>query len=421
MSLVKRNYIDGETVITAENLNNIQDAVIDLEATQSVPTNVRTAIYTLLENAAYVTTGLEDEIAVVEAWAEEVTSLTLSVSTLSLSNDVPQVITATTVPNGATVTWSSSNNSVATVIDGIVTGVSNGSCVITAYAGDLVATCDVTVSGFAELVSISAVYTQSGTVYDTDSIDSLKADLVVTATYSDSSTETIPSTDYTLSGTLEVGTSTITVLYGGKTTTFTVVVSDQSFVEWDYTDGDNGTITLLTDGGSASIQNDGIHLSSGNSTAWKWAQAYINIPDGISFDDKKTTVEVQFDSLVSPATNSAVAFFTGSPTTTSRLYTQADRLKTIFAGGTGSTAQNTDISSTWGNFSQSGTIKVVYNPSNGLLEGYKDGVLTYSNTTTVYSYDHSYGAGLIVETQRGSNSGAASITIKHIKLSWEDV
>lgn len=54
----------------------------------------------------------------------------------------------------------------------------------------------------ADLSSIAAVYTQSGTVYDTDSLDSLKADLVVTATYSDSSTQTVLAADYTLSGTL---------------------------------------------------------------------------------------------------------------------------------------------------------------------------------------------------------------------------
>lgn len=75
----------------------------------------------------------------------------------------------------------------------------------------------------ATLESISAVYTQSGTVYDTDTLDSLKADLVVTATYDDSSTAVV--TAYTLSGTLEAGTSTITVSYGGKTTTFNVTVS----------------------------------------------------------------------------------------------------------------------------------------------------------------------------------------------------
>lgn len=80
----------------------------------------------------------------------------------------------------------------------------------------------------ATLTGISAVYTQSGTVYSTDSLDSLKADLVVTASYDDGTTATVASTDYTLSGTLTAGTSTVTVSYGGKTTTFTVTVSEYS-------------------------------------------------------------------------------------------------------------------------------------------------------------------------------------------------
>lgn len=75
----------------------------------------------------------------------------------------------------------------------------------------------------ATLEYISAVYTQSGTVYDTDSLDSLKTDLVVTAHYDDYSAETV--TAYTLSGTLTAGTSAITVSYGGKTTTFNVTVA----------------------------------------------------------------------------------------------------------------------------------------------------------------------------------------------------
>lgn len=85
--------------------------------------------------------------------------------------------------------------------------------------------------------SISAVYTQSGTVYDTDTLDSLKADLAVTATYTDQSTATVASTDYTLSGTLTAGTSTITVTYGDKTDTFSVTVTQYWDYQWDYTMG----------------------------------------------------------------------------------------------------------------------------------------------------------------------------------------
>lgn len=214
--VISVNGKQGVVVLTAS----------DIQGAGAVPSSVRQAIYTLLNNAAYATTGLTDEIAVVESWAEEVTSLTLNKSTLSLSSNTPQTVTATVVPSGSTVTWSSSDTDVATVVAGVVTGVGNGECVITATAGDLSATCAVTVSGFATLESISAVYTQSGTVYDTDSLDSLKADLVVTATYSDTSTTTVPSTDYTLSGTLAVGTSTITVVYHGQTDTFSVTVTE---------------------------------------------------------------------------------------------------------------------------------------------------------------------------------------------------
>lgn len=111
-----------------------------------------------------------------------------------------------------------------------------GTSVITVSYGGKTTTFNVTVTAPATLSSITAVYTQSGTVYDTDSLDSLKSDLVVTAVYSDSSTETVASTDYTLSGTLTEGTSTITVSYGGKTTTFTVTVSEYAktaIYDWD--------------------------------------------------------------------------------------------------------------------------------------------------------------------------------------------
>lgn len=77
-----------------------------------------------------------------------------------------------------------------------------------------------------ELSSISASFAQgNNTIYDSASLDDLKQYLTVTATYSDSSTETISASNYTLSGTLSAGTSTVTVSYGGKTDTFSVTVT----------------------------------------------------------------------------------------------------------------------------------------------------------------------------------------------------
>lgn len=89
----------------------------------------------------------------------------------------------------------------------------------------------------AELTSITAVYTQSGTVYVTDSLDDLKDDLVVTAHYSDETSRAV--TAYTLSGELTNGTNEITVSYGGKTTTFTVTATQYQLYDYIYSSSGN--------------------------------------------------------------------------------------------------------------------------------------------------------------------------------------
>ena len=109
-----------------------------------------------------------------------------------------------------------------------------GTQTITVAYGGKTTTFTVTVVEW--LVSIDAVFTQgSATIYDTDSLDTLEQYLVVTATYADGTTATV--SDYVLSGTLAVGTSTITVSYGGKTDTFSVTVTKFWTFEWDYSMG----------------------------------------------------------------------------------------------------------------------------------------------------------------------------------------
>ena len=85
----------------------------------------------------------------------------------------------------------------------------------------------------ASVASITAVFTQGqAVIYDTDSLDTLRQYLVVTAFYDDSTSEVV--TNYTLSGTLTAGTSTITARYMNKTDTFTVTVSER----WTYSISD---------------------------------------------------------------------------------------------------------------------------------------------------------------------------------------
>ena len=93
------------------------------------------------------------------------------------------------------------------------------------------------------LLQITAVYTQTGTVYDTDSLDSLKADLVVTAYYDDGSTGNVTAASE-LSGTLTEGTSTITATYGGKSATFNVTVSGLPIIRVFVGKGTSGTTII---------------------------------------------------------------------------------------------------------------------------------------------------------------------------------
>lgn len=142
------------------------------------------------------------------------------------------------------------------------------------------------------LVSISCVYTQSGTVYTTDSLDSLKSDLVVTAHYDDSSTATI--TTYTLSGTLTVGTSTITVSYGGKTTTFNVTVTqyDASIYNWNFKTG-----TTDSKQSAVATLGSGVTQSSSGLTFDGTANGWVYLCDLSSYASSAFTVEVDVDSI----------------------------------------------------------------------------------------------------------------------------
>ena len=187
---------------------------------------IRAALLDCFENVAWINDDGQDYYDALYEALYAIQSIRISPnSALITTIGGTTQLTAITVPSGASVTWSSSDSTVATVSSsGLVTSVALGSCTITATAGSKTATCAVTVAQ-KTLSSISAVYTQSGTVYTTDSLDSLKSDLVVTAHWSDNTTSTVASTDYTLSGTLTAGTSTVTVSYGGKTTTFNVTVT----------------------------------------------------------------------------------------------------------------------------------------------------------------------------------------------------
>ncbi len=96
-----------------------------------------------------------------------VTSVTLNTSSLTIAVDSTSTLIATIEPDDAsisTVTWSSSDESVATVDAGTVTGVSEGSATITVATtdGGYTTTCAVTVTSESSSSSVEAYSQSSG-------------------------------------------------------------------------------------------------------------------------------------------------------------------------------------------------------------------------------------------------------------------
>lgn len=165
-----------------------------------------------------------------------------------------------------------------------------------------------------DIVSLAAVYTQSGAVYDNSDIDDLKTDLVVTATMTGGTTKTVAAADYFLDGDLDVGTQTITVSYRGQTATFNVVVSraPTGLVDGTYTAIEsNGDPT----GGDATVSSNTV---AGSSIAayYKLDIPLIN-PIKLKSGDVVTLKNTAAAPSSTAVTGFAVSFNKGSSPTTS--------------------------------------------------------------------------------------------------------
>lgn len=291
---ITANFQQGQAVVyNTDSLDSLKQyltvtAIYDDASTETVPSSAYTLTGTLTTGTSVITVTYEGKT---DAFNVTVTAAPMS---FTITNNLTGCTTsnsATAVLENTSYTAVITASSGYTLVGATVSITMGGNDITTsAYSGGIITINSVTGAlvisvAAVGLNSISAVYTQSGTVYDTDTLDSLKADLEVTAHYSDSSTQTVPAADYTLSGTLTVGTSTITVAYGGKTTTFIATVTGWT---WKYKASDGQTLTQRTDLFTVDTSNfaqtfteeitDGyLRLFAGNNGGkklWKFASAY---------------------------------------------------------------------------------------------------------------------------------------------------
>ncbi|MDE6017468.1 MAG: Ig-like domain-containing protein, partial [Muribaculaceae bacterium] len=160
-----------------------------------------------------------------------VTSVSLGEDTLSLTEGENATLTATVAPENATfkdVTWTSDNEAVATVKDGVVTAVAAGSATITATADGQSATCTVTVA--AKVIAVTGVTLNQETLSLTEGENATLTATVapVNATDKDvtwtSDNEDVATVENGVVTAVKAGTANITAAAGGKSATCAVTV-----------------------------------------------------------------------------------------------------------------------------------------------------------------------------------------------------
>ena len=216
-----------------------------------------------------------------------VSSVSLNKTSVTLTEGESEVLNATVKPDNATdktVTWSSSDASVAKVENGKVTAVKAGSATITAKAGDKSATCTVTVNKKDVTVTSVTLNKTEVTLTEGES-ETLTAtvkpddasDKTVTWTSSDTSIATVDGNGKVTA--VKAGTATITAKAGDKSATCTVTVNKKVVAVTSVTL--NKTELTLTEGESemltATVKPDD---ATDKTVTWSSSDASIATVDG---------------------------------------------------------------------------------------------------------------------------------------------
>jgi len=172
-------------------------------------------------------------IGCLTACSVEAESIVLSNTTMTINIGNAQAVTAEVMPadtSDKSIEWSSSNTAVATVNNvGVITGVSTGTCTITATCGEASATLTVTVKKPVEQVVLNKsdvtikeeeTFTFTCTIVPNDA-----SEKNVSWTSSDSSVATVNASG-TITG-IKAGTCTITATCDGKVATANITVKEK--------------------------------------------------------------------------------------------------------------------------------------------------------------------------------------------------
>ena len=221
LASIKCKTLDAPSLLGGSAFEGLTGTFIPSNMTLYVPYGSKTAFMDA--------NGWKDFKEIIE-YKVEVESISLDKSTASLIEGETLTLNATVSPDNATdktVTWSTSDSTIATVNNGLVKAIKVGKVTITAKAGEKTATCEVTVkpvpvSGIVlDKTSVELLEGESITLNATVSPDNATDKTVAWAT-SDSTIATVDNNG--LVKAIKVGKVTITAKAGEKTATCEVIV-----------------------------------------------------------------------------------------------------------------------------------------------------------------------------------------------------
>ena len=240
VSLTLEHAATGTLVATISPADASDKSVAWTSSDETVATVADGVVTAIAEGTAVITVTTTDgtftatcDVTVNPAPTVDVTGVTLDQATLDLAMTETATLVATVAPVDAadpSITWTSSDDAVTTVVDGVVTGVAAGTATITVTTtdGSFTATCDVTVTAAAIAVTgvtldqatLSLAMTETATLVATvapddatdasvvwsssDDAIATVADGVVTAVTVGDATITVTTTDGTFTATCAV-------------------------------------------------------------------------------------------------------------------------------------------------------------------------------------------------------------------------
>ena len=341
----------------------------------------------------------------------EVSSINFDKTGVSLKVGETVTLTATVKPDDATdktVTWSTSDASVATVSDGVVTAIKLGSATIRAKAGDKEATCAITVEATpvtsVTLDQTSASLKVGETVSLTATVKPDDAtDKSVTWSSSNTSVATVSSSGIVTA--IKAGSATITVKTndGGKTATCSVTVK---------------AATVPVTG--VSLNTTSLSLTEGETQTLTATVSPSNATDkSVTWSSNNTSVATVSSTGVVTAKSAGSAIIMVTTKDGSKTATCSVTVKAKTVSVTGVSLDYTSLTMTEG---ETQTLTATISPSNAT-----DKSVTWSSSNTSVATVSSAGvvtakaAGTVtitVKTNDGNKTATCIVTVQEEKPSY---